>query len=362
MANNLIQFTSQWQTIQPTLFPMLEDEVGELDESDREFVSICTAGIDRSHFARYRWIGNGRKPADRLPVFKLLLLKAHRNLPTTKAALKLVRDSPKLRRLCGWESLSQVPGKWTVSRVFKTFAEDGIAADLHAGLVSRALGRNGAFHMCHDSTAVEAREKGTRLRQTEEERKATELRAQRGRTADENFALLPQHCDWGCKRDSKGKKKTWKGYKLHVCCTDGDIPVAAFLSSANLHDSKAMIPMMQKASESFDYFYDLADAGYDAAEIRQESMELRHVPIIDRNPRRGEKNVDDVGGRTVGIVDATTRRYFVRSGIERVFGHLHDAHGGKFVRVRGHAKVFLHLMFGLFVIAAEQIFAAAARA
>ena len=123
--------------------------------------------------------------------------------------------------------------------------------------------------------------------------------------------MLPQHCDWGCKRDSKGKRKMWRGYKLHVGCADGDIPLAAFLSSANLHDSKAMIPMMQKVSENFDYFYDLADAGYDAAEIRQAPIDMQHVPIIDRNPRRGEKNVDDKGGRTIGIVDATTRRYFV---------------------------------------------------
>lgn len=171
--------------------------------------------------------------------------------------------------------------------------------------------------------------------------------------------MLPQHCDWGCKRDSKGKRKMWRGYKLHVGCADGDIPLAAFLSSANLHDSKAMIPMMQKVSENFDYFYDLADAGYDAAEIRQALIDMQHVPIIDRNPRRGEKNVDDKGGRTIGIVDATTRRYFVRPGIERVFSHLHESHGGKFVRVRGNKKVFLHLMFGLIVVTAEQIFSAA---
>ena len=86
---------------------------------------------------------------------------------------------------------------------------------------------------------------------------------------------------------------------------------------------------------------------------------MQHVPIIGRNPRRGEKNVDDKGGRTIGIVDATTRRDFVRSGIERVFSHLHEAHGGKFVRVRGNKKVFLHLMFGLIVVTAKQIFSAA---
>ena len=361
MEDNFRNYVSQWLSIQPTLFPMLEDELGELDESDREFVNVCTIVGDKADFAKYRWKGNGHPPTSRRAVFRLLLLKALRNLPTTNAAIELVRSSPKYRRLCGWEHLSQVPDKSTVSRVFKEFSEDASISSILTDLVSGALGRNGAFHMCHDSTAVEAREKGQRIAQSEDEKAENALEKQRKRTADENFALLPRHCDWGCKCDSKGKKMMWKGYKLHVCCTDGDIPVAAFLSSANLHDAKVMIPLMQKASESFDYFYDLADAGYDAAQIRTASAELNHVPIIDRNPRRGEKNVDDVGGRTVNIVDATTRRYFARSGIERVFSHLHDSHGGKCVRVRGAAKVFLHLMFGLLVIAGEQLLSAMAR-
>ncbi|MFH1708913.1 MAG: hypothetical protein ABIF71_13495 [Planctomycetota bacterium] len=35
--------------------------------------------------------------------------------------------------------------------------------------------------------------------------------------------------------------------------------------------------------------YDLADAAYDAAPIRQMSERLGHVAIIEHNPRRGEK-------------------------------------------------------------------------
>ena len=359
MENNLIFFTSQWLTIQPDLFGRIEDEVGELGESEKDFVRICTTALNSGRFAKYRWCGNGHPPSSRFSIFKMLVLKALRNFPDTKATLAIIRRSPVLRRLCGWESVAAVPSESTVSRAYNQFAQDEIASFIHSDFVKAALGRNGVFHVSHDSSAIDAREKGQRKPQTEEEKAMTSLGAQRNRTADENFALLPQHCDWGCKRDSKGKKKTWRGYKLHVSCADGDIPLAAFLSSANLHDSKAMIPMMQKVSECFDYFYDLADAGYDAAEIRQTSIDMRHVPIIDRNPRRGEKNADDKGGRTVGIIDATTRRYFVRSGIERVFSHLHEAHGGKSVRVRGHKKVFLHLMLGLIVVTAEQIFSAA---
>jgi len=358
-GNNLVPYVSQWMTIQPSLFACLDDELGELDEEQRAFVRVCSLVLSEMSFSRYRWCGNGRPPASRARIFKAFVLKAVMNIPTTKALVASLRRAPSLRRLCGWESLSDVPDESTFSRAFRDFARDRVAVDVHADFVRRALGRNGAFHVCHDSTAVEARERGVRRPQTDEERAKTELSAQRTRSADENFALLPTHCDWGCKRDSRGKRTTWRGYKLHVACTDGDIPLCAFVSSANLHDSKAAIPMMQKVSEGFDYFYDLADAGYDAAEIRQASLALKHVPIIDRNPRRGEGNVDDAGGRRVGLVDATTRRYYARSGIERVFSHLHEAHGGKFVRVRGAAKVLLHLMFGLIVIAAEQVFSAA---
>ena len=359
MVSNIILFTAQWFTIQPDLFGRIEDEVGELGESERDFIRICTTALNSGRFAKYRWCGNGHPPSSRVAIFKMLVLKALRNFPTTKVTLQIVRQSPVLRRLCGWESVANVPSESTVSRAYDQFAQDEIASLVHADFVQASLGRDGVFHVSHDSSAIDAREKGQRKPQTDEEKAQTSLGAQRNRTADENFALLPQHCDWGCKRDSKGKGKTWRGYKLHVSCADGDIPLAAFLSSANLHDSKAMIPMMQKVSENFDYFYDLADAGYDAAEIRQASIDMQHVPIIDRNPRRGEKNVDDRGGRMVNIIDATTRRYFVRSGIERVFSHLHEAHGGKFVRVRGNKKVFLHLMFGLIVVTAEQIFSAA---
>ena len=298
MEGNLIFFTTQWFTIQPDLFGRIEDEVGELGESEKEFVRICTTALNSGRFEKYRWCGNGHPPSSRVAIFKMLVLKALRNFPTTKDTLLIIRQSPVLRRLCGWESVADVPSESTVSRAYDQFAQDEIASLVHADFVQAALGRNGVFHVSHDSSAIDAREKGQRKPQTEEEKAETALGAQRNRTADENF----------------------------------------------------------------DYFYDLADAGYDAAEIRQASVGMQHVPIIDRNPRRGEKNVDDKGGRTVGIIDATTRRYFVRSGIERVFSHLHEAHGGKFVRVRGNRKVFLHLMFGLIVVTAEQIFSTVALA
>ena len=104
--------------------------------------------------------------------------------------------------------------------------------------------------------------------------------------------------------------------------------------------------------------YDLMDSAYDAPEIRAKSVALGHVPIIDHHPRRGEKTAIEAEARAklkAGYVLAEDVRYNQRSSAERVNGNLKDNCGGNFVRVRGAAKVFCHLMFGILVITVEQL-------
>ena len=102
-----------------------------------------------------------------------------------------------------------------------------------------------------------------------------------------------------------------------------------------------------------------------ANDILEESIALGHRPLVELNLRKDKvRRVgagilpvkrDWVGSHAVNIIPAEDLRYRFRTGVERVFSHLHDAHGGKTVRVRGGEKVFLHLMFGVLVIAAEQV-------
>ena len=51
--------------------------------------------------------------------------------------------------------------------------------------------------------------------------------------------------------------------------------------------------------------------------------------------------------RTAGYILAEEVRYNERSAAERINGGLKDDFGGRYVRVRGHAKVLCHLMFGI---------------
>ena len=48
-------------------------------------------------------------------------------------------------------------------------------------------------------------------------------------------------------------------------------------------------------------------------------------------------------------------RYNARSAAERTNARLKDEFGARKVKVRGHAKVFCHLMFGVLVLAADQL-------
>ena len=244
-----------WNTIQAYLIPGIEDDIGELSEELKKFMGICELLIDEKMFAKYRWCGNGRPPSSRISLFKAYILKAMRNYPYTKTLIAAVRESPTIRRLCGWESVADIPDKSQFSRTFKAFAKDDMGSKALAACLAENLGRNGVMHASHDSSEIEAREKGAARRMDAKDAgRPSETRIERQQRQDEatNFAELPTACDWGCKRNSKGKVEKWKGYKLHLVVGDGDIPLCAFLSSASMHDSQAMIPMMQRASASFD--------------------------------------------------------------------------------------------------------------
>ena len=52
------------------------------------------------------------------------------------------------------------------------------------------------------------------------------------------LADLPRACDVGAKRNAKGHRTSWIGYKLHVDTADGGVPVSCIMTSASVHDSQ----------------------------------------------------------------------------------------------------------------------------
>jgi hypothetical protein len=175
----------------------------------------------------------------------------------------------------------------------------------------------------------------------------------------EMTADLPTACNVGTKRNSKGYKTSWIGYKLHIDACDGGIPISCLLTSASLHDSQVAIPLAEITNQRITHCYDLMDAAYDAPLIRQHSQSLGHVALIDENPRtkvrKAEIAEEQKRRRTAGYQLAEDIHYNERSTVERVNGRLKDEFNGRMVRVKGHSKVMAHLMFGIIVLSIDQL-------
>lgn len=131
-------------------------------------------------------------------------------------------------------------------------------------------------------------------------------------------------------------------------------------NTASMHDSQAAIPLATLSAQRVISLYDLMDSAYDAPEIKAHSRSLGHVPLIDTNPRRhaalqGELQVEARRRALIGLPSAEDVRSHERSAAERVNGRLKDEFGCRYVRVRGHAKVTCHLMFGILALTANQL-------
>ena len=88
------------------------------------------------------------------------------------------------------------------------------------------------------------------------------------------------------------------------------------------------------------------DAAYCSTALRADSQEQDHVPLIEPTPRGGEKREFD---------PAEAVRYRERTVAERMNARLKDEFGGRTIRVRGDIKVMSHLMFGVRVLATDQL-------
>ncbi len=174
----------------------------------------------------------------------------------------------------------------------------------------------------------------------------TDKERQRDQSAEEALKELPVLCDRGTKKNSKGFKKTWIGYKLHADVNDCGLPVSLVLTAASVHDSQVAIPLMKMSSAKVDYLYDLMDSAYDARSIYDVSRNLGHVPLIDKNPR---------GKEVVPMAPHEAVRYNERTAAERFNSRIKEEFGARNIMVRGAQKVKMHLMFGVLALFADQL-------
>jgi len=376
MDSLLGQLSIFWSRVCGSLFPQLEESIGSLTGKHKKLIAILEMSRVEEFIVDYRGMP-WRPPKDRAQIGRAFVGKMVYNLDTTRALMDRLDSDPRFKQICGWDSGTPLPSESKFSRVFAEFAATQLPARIHEALVHRSHRDRLVGHISRDGTEIEARERPARKAKSNKgqpkrkrgrpkngeqppPREPARLEQQPHWSLEQCLEELPKACDVGTKRNSKGHKETWIGYALHIDTADGDLPLSCVLTSASLHDSQVAIPLAKMTAARVTNLYDLMDSAYDAAAIKNYSTSLGHVPIIDINPRANAAFKDELSQeakrlRNIGFKMPKTVRYNHRSSAERVNGRLKDEFGGRNIRVRGNAKVFCHLMFGVLALTVDQL-------
>lgn len=363
---------SFWNNINQTLFPQLEEHLGELTEEYRKFIAILEL-VRIEEFIRSSRFRDGRQPKDRAPMARAYIAKIFFKIPFTKHLISRLKLDRQLRKICGWDFDMSVPDKSQFSRVFKEFASYALPEKAHQALIEAIYKNQLVGHIVKDSTPLEAYEKPLKKesaknriiakRNKKKAKKSGELtrRQKQLQEKDINKMIdeLPKPCDKGMKKSAQGYTTIWKGYKLHAAVDDHCIPLAVIVTSASLNDCEVAIPLASKVNQVVTNFYDLMDAAYDHPEIKEHSLSLGHIPIIDKCPtgkaQKVEKENEKERKKILNFKTAEDFRYNERFSKERFNAVYKDYNVTRNLLYRGHEKVSCHVMFGVLTIAASML-------
>ena len=389
------QLTQFSHLLQSSLFPVLEESLGQLDERGRRLVAILEmVPLGRFVPASSGWMGRPQK--NRYALACAFVARAVYGISITRDLIDRLRNDAQLRGICGWNHV-WLPHEATFSRAFAEFALMELPQFVHEALIAETQKHRLIGHIARDSTAICARERfpepqlskrarreakriasqaaKSECKATGSEKKRgpqgphkrykggkrpykpssdTRLHRQRSMSLEAMLADLPRHCSLGVKTSHDGNQEYWRGYKLHVDVADGQIPISCIFTAASLHDSQVAIPLANMTAARVTSLYDVMDSAYDATEIMEHSRELGHVPIV-KPVKRVSKNllVSPVPSRTFTWAEAD--RFRERTMVERVYARLKDEFGVRDIRVRGHRKIMAHLMFAVLALTADQI-------
>lgn len=359
-----------WSNVQSTLFPMLENTFGELSPDHKKLAAVLELVRIEEWVPSTQW-NFGRPSNDRCRIARAFIAKIIFKITYTKQLIERLNIDKHLRIICGWDAWSKIPSESKFSRAFKEFSEYSLPEKVHQALVKEVYDNQIVGHVVKDSTPLKVREKALKKPNKAIRKKIKAERQRRQRKGELNrrqkqlkeknldimIAELPKACDKGMKKSAQGHTTIWKGYKLHAAMDDHCIPLAVIVTSASTHDCEVAIPLASKSHQVASNFYDLMDAAYDHPEIKEHSISLGHVPIIDFSPKntvqKNEKEAERERKKLISFKTAEDKRYQQRLPKERFNALYKDYCGGNNIFYKGHSKVTCHVMFGVLTLTAS---------
>lgn len=247
-----------------------------------------------------------------------LIIRIVERIPTIKDLNKRLVNDPLFRLDCGFLVSDVVPSEASYSRMIDVISQSDVLDVMQDTLIQIAF-REGFLddeHLAIDATHFESRDAAKptekkepappkkRGRKSKEERedwlaKQVEIEANRSTYEKEIRHQLdtpmvtlwqdaPIEPNWGIKKNSDGKNTFWFGFKGHLAVTTkSQYIIGSLMTSANLSDSKAAIPLLKKVEDQFPKHFTTAilDAGYDFEPIYRQLHAYQMRAVIPYNIR-----------------------------------------------------------------------------
>jgi transposase len=377
LSKKLSKMWTKIINLENSLFPELKEQLGVLSAKEEKLIKILDFAQIENNITV---VCITNTPKDREEIARAFIAKSVYNMQTTRDLIDRLRIDRTLRVLCGWRYANKIPSESKFSRVFSELSDLKIAQKTHEKFIEDYLSDTLFLYNASDATAMPLREKPVKKPKEEPKTKRKPGRPKKGekvepkkpkileqqkdmQTTEEMLSLLSTQCGVGVKKNSKGYKETWTGGKLHISAVDGDIPITAIYTGANVHDSSVALPLIKETSRKVSYLFDLLDAGYDADIIREYSWLHGHRPIIDINP----KNSKELKAKIALIreekekfkffnlpLSSDIHHYNQRSMVERVNAYLKDNFGCNEIYYQGATKVASVLQFAILSVCIHQ--------
>ena len=217
--------------IQKSLLPHLNECFDtQPTEQEERLVSILEiVQVEKYVSNRTTYQERGRKPLDRQSLARAFVAKALYRIPTTIDLIRALQATKNLRPICGFSAMGKIPSVSTFPRAFAEFSVSELGKQVHDSLVQEYLAEELLGHISWDSTAIVGREKpAKKVKVPKKPRKRSRpakgekrepaplkrLDRQVAMSAEEAVLELPTRCDRGTKKNAKGYKTSWNGYKL----------------------------------------------------------------------------------------------------------------------------------------------------
>ena len=286
--------------------------------------------IEKTINQPYHQTGAGRPPRNPLGIFKALMIKQLRRIPSDRELYRRLWNDEALREICDIEEKEK---------------------PYHPSQLTRFRNKVGPERLTNimNSLIMELMEGGIIKGETVA-LDATFIKAwSRRDPADDSHGYSDPESRVG--RDGKTYDL---GYKAHLAVdADSDMPVAVVVASANENEKKHTEELLEKASRIVDGFrVVVADSQYSSKRVRDIIVEHGAESVIPypSNHRRGERVLRvDRFFRTSG--SAVERRVYEvgRASVERVNSRLEFV-GLECLKLRGLRNVLVHVLLCVLVV------------